>query len=235
MEQKSSLRHNSRRNKPRNPRIPWAFTMITQRAASEPTFSTDDAQFFFQSPRDKPVANAAGPVRHSTLTALRGDVAFCMGIDPSNGKPSSTHQSKALWSGTITIMAGIDLLAKFYAGCDVPGKVGKRFKAFVTKFLGVTDSDVEILYQLRNSLMHSYGISFDVDGCHVDLAFNHCQCLVTPKSPNGKIVDLLTLSRQFEAAINTYNAVVKSDLGAQAAFARMFSKYGSFFTYPTPP
>lgn len=213
--------------------------MIARPANSEPTFSMDDARFFFQSPPDKPVANAAGQVRHSILAALRGDVAFCMGTDPSNGKLSSTTQSTALWSGTITIMAGIDLLAKFYTGCDVSGKVGERFNTFATKFLGLTNSDADILYRLRNSLVHSYGLSFDVHGFHIDLAFglDPYQHLIIRSSSNQKIiVDLLKLYRQFEAAIDQYHDAIESDSTQtlQANFARMFQRYGSFFTYMLP-
>jgi hypothetical protein len=197
----------------------------------------DDAKFFFQSPLDKPVANPVGQAKHSTLSALRGDVDFCMGIDRSNGKPSPAARSRALWSGTITIMAGIDLLAKFYAGCDdtAPGKVGERFKTFVKNFLDGADEDADLLYQLRNSLMHSYSLSFRVSGCHVDLAFCQYPHLITPKHPDGKIVDLLILYREFEATIDKYHRAVESDVTLQAYFARMFLKYGSFFTYEPPP
>jgi hypothetical protein len=210
--------------------------MMTRPATSEPVFKMNDAEFFFQSPPDRLVADSNGQSKHSTLTALRGDVDFCMGIDRSKGKTSLPAQRTALWSGAIAIMAGIDLLAKFYAGCDDTGKVGERFKTFVEKFFGLATEDANILYRLRNSLVHSYGLSFEVDGSHIDLASDLNQGLLVSSNTNRKVVDLLALYHQFEKAISEYFDTIKSDATLQTHFARIFATYGSFFTYiPRPP
>ena len=215
-------------------RLPLRRTTIAPLVTPEPIFRMDDAEFFFQCPPDKRAIQQAGQTKHSTLSALRGDVDFCMGIDRSIGTPPPVAPRRALWSGAITIMAGIDLLAKFYAGCDdtARGKVGERFKTFVKKWFGLSEGHAAILYQLRNSLMHSYSLWCQIDGCHIDLVSGHHQHLITSDPSGKKIVDLLVLYQEFEGAINKYQGAVKSSSGLQAAFARMFLEYGSFFTYP---
>lgn len=55
------------------------------------------------------------------------------------------------------------MLGKFLAGTDKtrgPGKstAGDRFKAFTIRYLGLSDTDAGLLYQLRNSMLHSFGL-----------------------------------------------------------------------------
>ena len=81
---------------------------------------------------------------------------YAWGINPDTGEDVSY---RALWPGAMAMLAGIDLLAKFFAGCDRPGKVGERFLLFIEQFfVGMHSTDREVIYQLRNSLLHSFGL-----------------------------------------------------------------------------
>ena len=108
-----------------------------------------DINWFFQNPRSVP-----RPGGLSQLYLLRRDIDTCFGTDPNTG---GRIVYEAIWPGTMAILAGIDLLGKFLAGTD-KGEVGKRFTNFVTRYLGLTKADGDIIYQLRNSLLHSFGL-----------------------------------------------------------------------------
>jgi hypothetical protein len=63
----------------------------------------------------------------------------------------------------MAVLAGIDLLAKFCEGSDNSGGkdkhgVGKRFKKFARKYMRLTKEEANLIYQLRNSLLHSFGL-----------------------------------------------------------------------------
>jgi hypothetical protein len=55
----------------------------------------------------------------------------------------------------MAVLAGIDLIAKFIYR-DLANEVGKRFTDFVSKY--INNIFHEELYQLRNSLLHSFGL-----------------------------------------------------------------------------
>ena len=58
----------------------------------------------------------------------------------------------------MAVMAGVDLVAKFLEGKDNTS-VGGRFRKFLEQcFKLASQSDREIIYQLRNSLLHSFGL-----------------------------------------------------------------------------
>lgn len=56
----------------------------------------------------------------------------------------------------MTVLAGIDLLGKFYKGDDSPNGVGQRFKNYYEKYIDNKNADT--IYQLRNSMLHSFGL-----------------------------------------------------------------------------
>lgn len=68
-----------------------------------------------------------------------------MGINPSTGERVACG---AEWPGAMAMLAGIDLRATFFAGCDRVGEVGERFRDFVGRFFpGLNQSDREVIYQ----------------------------------------------------------------------------------------
>ncbi len=167
------------------------------------------------------------PGRYSVLYLLRRDINTCMGIDPD--RPNC----QALWPGAMAIFAGIDLLGKFLAGDDSfrSGKSSTRFKNFVrTYFQAVSQENAAIIYQLRNSLLHSFGLySMDSQGNEYIFTLIDSQTqgpLVRDLGSGHYLVDIRTLHNLFETAITNYEADLKKDSSLQDNFAAMFPKYG---------
>lgn len=102
----------------------------------------------------------------SRLYLLIRDIKACLGFNPDSRKIDENVKCKcgkkrgpvAQWPAIMTILAGIDLLGKFRAGCDNRNKIGERFKNFVEEYFDIEKNDAEIIYELRNCLMHSFGL-----------------------------------------------------------------------------
>jgi hypothetical protein len=108
-----------------------------------------DQDFFFHYDID-----TSGKNKFSNLCLLRRDINTCFGKNPND--PNTTLSFSALWPGTMAILAGIDLLAKFYSGDDNQSKSKTRFKNYTEEYIDRTF--FEEIYQLRNSLLHSFGL-----------------------------------------------------------------------------
>ena len=144
-------------------------------------FDMNKVDWFFTSPKTLP-----DTITHkSTLYLLRRDIDTCFGIDPNTGiqfNPidKKTHMKiycKAIWPGTMAILAGIDLLGKFLTGhdcsgnkCDMPVK--QRFIKFSERYLEIAENEAALLYQLRNSLLHSFGLYSEVVKNNVKRCYN---------------------------------------------------------------
>lgn len=150
-----------------------------------------------------------------------------MGVNPETG---TTISDKALWPGAMAVLAGIDLLAKFFAGSDDAGKVGDRFNKFLERFFSIANqADRDAIWQLRNSLLHSFGLySKDKNNkvYRFFLSATGTGHLVSQKPPDKYYVDLSVLHREFEKAIETYRSELDRDVGLQGHFKAMFSNYG---------
>jgi hypothetical protein len=184
-----------------------------------------DADLFFRSPRNElPPPNWFG-----VLYLLRRDIDQCMGIHPTTGQPLG---SSVEWPGAITMLAGIDLLAKFFAGSDDQGKVTERFRNFLVQyFTGLSQSDRDVIYQLRNALLHSFGL-YSKGGGKVYRFFltgHGSGPLVSHTPPEQYNVDLRVLHREFEGAVAGYQAALQSDTQLQANFSAMFGNYGRIY------
>ena len=67
------------------------------------------------------------------------------------------NQPQSIWSGAMCVMAGIDLVAKFYCDKDT-GRVEDRFTMYLEKIMHLSTTDAQLIYHARNSLMHSFGL-----------------------------------------------------------------------------
>lgn len=189
-------------------------------------FSTD-ADIFFQDPQN--YRNPPGV--YGVLHLLRRDIFICMGIDPSTKQliPHST-----LWPGAMAILAGIDLLAKYYAGSDEIGNVGKRFCSFLgAYFKQISVNDQVTIYQLRNSLLHSFGLYSErtekgknVTKYHFILGQNLSQ-FISVQPNDVYVVDIRELHKRFESAVMMYENDIEKDKVLQSNFTKLFPKYGS--------
>jgi hypothetical protein len=133
----------------------------------------------------------------------------------------------------MAIFAGIDLLGKYLAGDDgkPSGGVGKRFTAFVRSyFKPLGPNDDKVLYQLRNSLLHSFGLFSRTDSgsnFHFILTGQGGVPLLQNPKADFYQIDLIELHQSFENAVEQYRKDLDSDPKLQANFLKMFPNYGA--------
>lgn len=182
-----------------------------------------DADIFFEHPS----SSRRSPGDFGVLNRLRHDIFLCMGIDPST---QQTIPHATLWPGAMAILAGIDLLAKFYDGSDQTTGVGPRFRKFVGKyFKPLSPTDQETVYQLRNSLLHSFGLYSETrkgQKYHFVLGQNLGQFISSPHT-DVYVVDIRELHRRFESAVSQYQSELENDTTLQGYFSTLFPKYGA--------
>jgi hypothetical protein len=119
--------------------------------------------FFFCGPEVPPSRHRAPDGRISVLYLLRRSIISCYNtrIIPESRllRHFDNNDAKRLWPGTIVVFCGIDYLAKFYAGSDNQGKAGERFKKYVEYFFRhLKQNQIDALWRVRCSLMHSFGL-----------------------------------------------------------------------------
>ena len=171
----------------------------------------NDAAIFFKDPRIGP----SPPDDFGTLYLLRRDIKSCM-------------DAKILWPGAMCIMAGIDLLGKCLDGNDSPGGTGKRFCNFAVKYFHLPSSQAQPLYQLRNALLHSFGLISNAKSvhCRFQLQAAGSSILMSLLAPNCFRVDLICLHDKFESAVIEYHRDLLVDTKLQKHFSSMFPIYG---------
>jgi len=158
---------------------------------------------------------------HSTLYLLRRDASLCFGYNPNNGQKI---QYEALFPATMAVLAGIDLIAKFVYRDR--GNVGDRFRGYVKKY--IENNFHEELYQLRNSLLHSFGL-YSEGGNKKIYRFvlkRGIRTLIEQDSSGYYFIDVELLWKKFETSISTYNEELIASVDLQQIFSEMFPKYG---------
>lgn len=162
---------------------------------------------------------------YGTLYLLRRDANYCI-------------KGPAQWAGAMVILAGIDLLGTFYDGDDDFKKVGKRFKAYFKKY--IDKDNAEIIYQLRNSLLHSFGLYSKNDKSHKIYQFHVCAAnkeLVQYYSEKTDVsnkeykiiscvIDLIKLRNEFDESIKKYKSDLMINDNLRTKFHKMFNIYG---------
>ena len=185
-------------------------------------FSTE-ADIFFLDPKTK-----FQPGEKGTLYMLRRDISLCFGICPETLASTGTE---ALWPGTMAILAGIDLLAKFTKGTD-SGQVGDKFKDYLERYGNLTaEDDRTIIYQLRNAMLHSFGLySKTPAGKIYRFAVNRSGShLIVKTAPDSFTVNIELLRACFENSIANYVTALASDTQLQQFFTALYPDYGRVF------
>ena len=188
------------------------------------------AELFFEDPGNdhKP------PSKFGVLYLLRRDIYRCLGRDSISGELT---KYQTLWPGAMAILAGIDLLAKFYRGTDAIGKVGNRFKAFIREyFKPIPKQDEEIIYQLRNALLHSFGLYSYKENREEEtkeefkfmVSITRAP-LIQRVTPDMYHINLLALHERFEDSVKRYATDLNKKPELQEKFFRMFDYYGSIW------
>jgi len=133
----------------------------------------------------------------------------------------------------MAILAGIDLVAKFYKGDDAIGQVGTRFKDFVCNyFQPLSVGDEDIIYQLRNSLLHSFGLysKSRTQTYRFSLtAAGNVPLVRQQHSSSSYRIDLVVLYQRFEKALERYAEDLEKQPILQNNFQTMFKDYGSIY------
>lgn len=152
------------------------------------------------------------PGENSSLALLRNDIDRCF-------------TSSILYPGVIGIMTGIDLLAKFYDGKDSIKGVGNRFNNFLKDYFYLEEEEEkEYVYQLRNAMLHSFGL-FSKDDENIIYRFELKQdgefiSYCKRKEEIDIFINIWELKEKFNQAIYFY----KKDLYEKEEILERFNK-----------
>lgn len=127
------------------------------------------------------------------------------------------------------ILAGIDLLAKYLAGTDDPGHVGKRYRDYLHRYCQpLGPDDAETLYYFRNALIHSFGLYSEGKKkvYHFGMSLRG-RTLITQGAKDCYTIDLPVLHKRFEQSISLFQSGLDADTNLQTNFKAMFPKYGA--------
>jgi len=177
--------------------------------------------FFFKKPEDFPSDDG----NYSILHLLRRDVLTCFKVNPNNGEKI---EYQALWPGVMTIFAGIDLLSKFYVGDYSTKNVRAKFKNFVKNFLNVNENDAEILWQLRNALVHSFSLYSLDKKTKKEYFFSLTQIgdsFILNEENSRYRINIGILKEKFEEAVELFYRKVEKSKNLKDNFNKVFSKY----------
>ncbi len=171
-----------------------------------------DESLFFTDPQVEPSI----PGDFSTLYLLRRDAKSCL-------------EHGIQWPGAMCVMAGIDLLGKFFDGSDSVAGSSKRFRTFAGKYLHLSASAPEALYQLRNALLHSFGLfsAAKTRNYQFQLRAEGGLAPIVEHLAKGIVkIDLLCLYHGFDAAVSEYRNDLRTTTNLQNSFDGMFPRYG---------
>ncbi len=172
-----------------------------------------DKPLFFEDPNIEPKL----PGEFSILYLLRRDIQACL----DNETP---------WPAAMMIMAGIDLLAKFHAGEDSVGNIGKRFHSYVSDHFEPLDDDSELIYQLRNSLFQSFGLrSTDKKGHVFKFSVTAVQGTTLFQKRDGRhVIDAYALNKAFEESIRNFRETLTETIPLER-FLAMAPEYAFIY------
>jgi len=176
----------------------------------------------------------------SILYLLVRDIQTCLNINPTiklKEKFNCEHCNREInvrsqWPAIMGILAGIDLLGKFYDGSNsnYRGEVGRRFKKFLKKFFNINEKESDALYNLRNSMLHSFGLYSDsykfmlIESKYKK--FIEFKTMRTPPPAEIAIINVEKLYNKFIKSISLYKNSLKRNRNLKQNFENMFPYYG---------
>lgn len=211
-----------------------------------PTFSNiqEMISFFFDSPSTPLLSHRTNDFAYSVLYLLRRDIqeAFFYHLQPdpiiddlsSNLRTRLTDPNfHLIWPATLTIFAGIDLLAKFYSGEDSARRVGPRLRDYLAAYAHeLTQDQIDLIYSVRNSLVHSFGLYDRVNNRRIQIDALYNQSLsasVVDVNNNIYRLHFKHLYLIFLESINRYQSALVSNIDLQNSFQIIFTNYAYLF------
>jgi hypothetical protein len=197
-----------------------------------PTMTLPEQIDFFFAP---PLVQQSGFV--SSLYLNRREVQDCLLGDVIDEDAVGTDPRRhRLFATVMVISAGIDLLAKFYAGSDKsggPGGVGDRIVGFAERFMFSGKPKArelaEVIHQgCRNPMLHSFTLHSAKYrmALTVGSALSSGAIWCAPGSPDTFVINVEGLYVAYIGAIRSYEAELRARSDLQADFALMFPAYG---------
>lgn len=186
---------------------------------------------FFKDPTIEPSGTDQG-----VLYLLRREIQDCLigKIVPENQVVAEAEKERhRLFLTVMALAAGVDLLAKFYAGSDDIGGVRERMKQFTIKYMFADKPDpalyADVLYfGCRNPMLHSF--SMYNDRFKITLFSGKMQqgaIWRVPSDPKWFVIIVEGLYMVFIKAVQAYRAELETDSVLRTNFEKMFENYGT--------
>jgi len=190
--------------------------------------------FWFRPP--EPIKEPKDLGTMSSLFMLRREIQFCLIGDLTNEdsviEVAMSRGEYRLFASMMVTMAGVDLLAKFWAGSDEIGGVGARIKCFAERYMFTNAKDPkrsgEILYQaIRNPLLHSFTLYDRVLQIWLLNRQPQFDIIENPERPGHVLISIEGIYLAFIRGLRAYQEeLIRSD-DLRAKFERMYERYGT--------
>jgi hypothetical protein len=171
----------------------------------------------------------------SSLFMLRREAQDCLigtVIDEDAVIDEAMRGEHRLFATLMVVAAGVDLLAKFYAGSDDIGGVGARIKNFAARYMFAGAKDparsAEILYQgIRNPLLHSFTLydrKLEIWLVNRQPGFD---IIENPQKPGHVLVSIEGVYLAFLRGLKAYHADLVGSEELRSKFEVMYERYGT--------
>jgi hypothetical protein len=175
-------------------------TVVTKKEYPE---TIEKIEFIFKDPDIE-----ADPNNNSQLYLLRRDINKCL---CQNKDCKNTE--KILWPATLSILAGIDLLATYYNNLQykIDSHHEDKFKRFILDYFDVEGELKNALYRFRCAIIHNYGLVATSEGKVYRFDFNYLDTdkeLIKKINTRHYYVSLYILDIKFREAVDS----LKKDL-----------------------
>jgi hypothetical protein len=190
----------------------------------------DKIAFFFKQPA--PITELG---TFSSLFMLRREAQDCLigkVIDEDAVISEAMREEHRLFATLMVILAGVDLLSKFYAGLDDNGGVGARIKEFAARYMFPNaknpDRSAMALYLgLRNPLLHSFTLYDRQLEIWVVNRRPNFDIFENPEKPGHFLISVEGVYLAFVRGLKAYHAELATSTDLRTKFEAMYEKYGS--------
>ena len=171
----------------------------------------------------------------SSLFMLRCEAQDCLigkVIDEDEVIDAAMLGEHRLFATLMVLMAGVDLLAKFYAGSDDSGGVGTRIKDFATRYMFPNAKDpgrsaLALYLGLRNPLLHSFTLyerKLEIWLVNRQPSFD---IIENPERPDHFLISVEGVYLAFVRGLRGCHEELVTRADLQAKFEAMYERYGS--------